>query len=210
MTCLHGFFRSSTSWRVRIALFLKGIAYSQRSYALRAGEQRSPEYLKLNPQGLVPALEIDGVVLTQSLAIIEYLDETRPEPPLLGGTAVERARIRAFALAIACDIHPIQNIGILNRIGAISAESGQSARWAADTNRRGLEACAALLPDDGRLFCYGDAPSLADICLIPQMGNARRFGVDIVWDNLARIEAHCLSLPAFAESAPERQPDFVG
>ncbi len=210
MICLHGFFRSSASWRVRIALSLKGIEYSQRSYALRAGEQRSPEYLKLNPQGLVPALEIDGIVLTQSLAIIEYLDETRPEPPLLGGTAVDRARIRAFALAIACDIHPIQNIGVLNEVDAISAESGQSARWAADTNRRGLEACAALLPDDGRLFCYGDAPSLADICLIPQMGNARRFGVDIVWDNLARIEAHCLSLPAFAESAPGRQPDFVG
>lgn len=206
---LHGFSRSSASWRVRIALALKGVNYTQQSYMLRKGAQHSSAYLKLNPQGLVPALEIDGMVLTQSLAIIEYLDETRGTPSLFGTTAAEHARIRAFALSIACDIHPIQDLGVLNRIDRICPEGSQSLVWAADTNRVGLDACAAMLPDDGRLFCFGDAPSLADICLIPQMANARRFGVEILWDNLARIEAHCLSLPAFALSAPEHQPDFV-
>lgn len=203
---VHGFFRSSASWRVRIALALKQIPYAQKTYVLRAGEQRGEAYLRLNPQGLVPTLEIDGLVLTQSLAICEYLDETRPEPPLLAGNAAERARVRAFALAIACDIHPLQNLRILQTIEQeLGAERSQ--RWAVDLNRNGLEACAGLIPDDGRLFCFGDRPSLADICLVPQMGNARRFGVPIVWPQLERIEQHCLTLAAFADTAPHKQPD---
>ncbi|WP_150295119.1 maleylacetoacetate isomerase [Sphingobium estronivorans] len=205
---LHGFFRSSASWRVRIALALKGLDYSQRSYRLREGEQRQEAYLQLNPQGLVPALEIDDLLLTQSLAIIEYLDETRPGASLLGDSPAERARIRAFSLAIACEIHPLQNIGVLNRIRALTGSAEASASWALDTNRDGLAACAAMLPRDRDRFCFGDRPTIADICLIPQMANARRFGVDIVWDNLAQIETHCLSLPAFADTAPDKQPDF--
>lgn len=203
---LHGYFRSSATWRVRIALAIKGIAFQRKSYALLKGEQHSEAYLRMNPQGLVPALEIDGLVLTQSCAICEYLDETRPEPPLLGRTPAERARVRAFALAIACDIHPLQNLRVLQ---AIKADLGgeRSSRWASDVNREGLTACAAMIPDDGRLFCFGDRPTLADVFLIPQMGNARRYGVDIEWPQLARIEAHCLGMPAFAESAPDRQPD---
>jgi len=206
---LHGFFRSSASWRVRIALALKGIEYDQSTYKLRAGEQRSPGFLKLNPQGLVPALEIDGVVLTQSLAIIEYLDETIPEPALLGKSALERARIRAFAMAIACETHPLQNLKVLKSIKELTGSEEASQDWAKQVNHEGLAACAALLPEGNSPFCFGDHPTLADICLIPQMANARRFGVDIEWERLATIEANCMAHPAFAETAPNKQPDFV-
>ncbi len=207
---LHGFFRSSASWRVRIALALKGIEFGQTTYQLRAGEQRSPGFLKLNPQGLVPALEIDGVVLTQSLAIIEYLDETIPEPALLGNSALERARIRAFAMAIACETHPLQNLKVLRSIKHLTGSEEASQHWAREVNREGLAACAALLPAGSSPFCFGDTPTLADICLIPQMANARRYGAAIEWERLAQIEANCLALPAFAETAPAMQPDFVG
>lgn len=205
---LHGFFRSSASWRVRIALALKEIAYTQSSYKLRKGEQRSEAFLRLNPQGLVPALEIDGTVLTQSLAIIEYIDERVPHPPLRGATPLERARIAAFALAVACDTHPLQNIGVLNRIEELTGSAEAAQAWAAQVNHRGLAACAAMLPDGNLPFCFGDHPTLADICLVPQLANARRFGVAIEWERLAEIEANCFALPAFAESRPEKQPDF--
>ena len=205
---LHGFFRSSASWRLRIALALKGVAYDQKSYKLRPGEQRSEEFLKLNPQGLVPALEIDGLVFTQSLAICEYLDETRPAPSLLGDSAADRARVRAFAQAIACEIHPLQNLKVLLHVEHLLG-SDASALWARDVNREGLEACAALLPDDAGAFCYGERPTLADICLVPQMFNARRFGVDIIWPKLERIEKNCLSMTAFSETTPAMQPDAV-
>jgi maleylpyruvate isomerase len=207
---LHGFFRSSASWRVRIALALKGIDYSHSFYRLRAGEQRSAAYLALNPQGLVPALEIDGLVLTQSLAIIDYLDERHPEPPLGGASPAERARIRAFTLAIACEIHPVQNLKILQRIEALTGSESAAQDWARDVNHEGLIACAALLPAGGMPFCFGDRPTLADICLIPQMANARRFGAPIDSARLLEIERNCLALPAFADTAPARQPDFVG
>lgn len=206
---LHGFFRSSASWRVRIALALKGVEYGQTAYKLRAGEQRSPEFLKLNPQGLVPALEIDGAILTQSLAIIEYLDERISQPPLLGKSARERARIRAFALAIACETHPLQNLKVLDSIRKLTGSEEASQDWARKVNREGLEACAALLPEGNSPFCFGDHPSLADICVIPQMANARRFGVPIEWGRLVQIEANCLAHPAFAETAPAKQPEFV-
>lgn len=206
---LHGFFRSSASWRVRIALALKGIAFTQTSYQLRAGQQRSAEFLAINPQGLVPALEIDGAVLTQSLATIEYLDETHPEPPLLGETPLDRARIRAFALAIACEIHPLQNLKVLKRVQALTGSAEAAQAWAAETNRAGLADCAAMLPQHDGPFCFGERPTLADICLVPQMANARRYGVPIAWDRLARIEANCLALPAFADTMPEKQPDFA-
>jgi len=205
---LHGFFRSSASWRVRIALTLKGIGYTQASYKLRAGEQRSDAFLRLNPQGLVPALEIDGEVLTQSLAIIEYLDEMLPDPRLCGDTPLERARIRAFAMAIACETHPLQNLRVLNRIAELAGSEESAQDWAKEVNAEGLAACAAMLPRGDLAFCFGDQPSLADICLVPQMANARRFGVAIKCERLATIERNCMQLPAFADTAPAQQPDF--
>ena len=206
---LHGFFRSSAAYRVRIVLNLKGIPVEHSTYALRKGEQRSPDYLRLNPQGLVPSLVLDdGVILTQSLAIIDYLDEKWPTPALLPKDAVLRAKVRAFALAIACDIHPVQNLKVLNALkaGGFSAEAANA--WAADVNREGLLACEALLEGQSGPFCFGDAPTLADVCLVPQMANARRFGADIsACRRLIAADAAARALPAFAEAAPEKQPD---
>ena len=206
---LHGYFRSSAAWRVRIALNLKGLAVEHLFHHLRRGEQRAPDYLCLNPQGLLPSLEADdGTVLTQSMAICEWLDETHPEPPLLPGTPVDRARIRAFAQAIACDIHPVQNLKVLARLRAEGWPEEKVTGWARDTIQEGLEACETLLAGTTGPFCFGPTPTLADICLIPQIGNAKRFGADI--SRLARISeatAACAAHPAFAAAAPERQPD---
>lgn len=206
---LHGYFRSSASWRVRIALALKGMAARHMSHHLRRGEQRAPGYLALNPQGFVPALELpDGTVLTQSLAIIEWLDETVPDPPLLPADPLLRARVRAFALVVAADTHPLQNLAVLLRLRQKGWEREDVDAWAADANRGGLGVCEALLADAPGPFCFGAQPSLADICLVPQLGNARRFGVDVgAYPRLLGREAACMALPAFAGAAPDRQPD---
>ena len=207
---LHGYFRSSAAWRVRIALNLKGVAVEHAFHHLRHGGQRAPDYLRLNPQGLVPALETDdGSVLTQSLAICEWLEETHPEPPLQPGDALERARIRAFALAIACDVHPVQNLKVLARLRSLSLPETEVTGWARWVNQEGLEACEALLAE-GRPgpFCFSAAPTLADVCLVPQLGNARRFGCDLSrLPRLVAAEAACNALPAFAQAAPDRQAD---
>jgi maleylpyruvate isomerase len=211
---LHGYFRSSAAYRVRIALNLKGIAVQHAFRHLRKNEQRDPAYLALNPQGLVPALELDdGTVLTQSLAIVEYLDETHPQPPLLPPPAdpVGRARVRAFAQAIAAETHAVQNLKVLNRIKALGHTQAEADAWAHDTIAEGLAACEALLragaPGAGP-FCFGAAPGLADVCLVPQLYNARRFKVDLTaMPRLLAAEAACLTLPAFADAAPEKQPD---
>ncbi len=206
---LHGFFRSTASWRVRLALHLKGIAFETRAHDLRTGAQRDPAFVALNPQGLVPALEIDGLILTQSLAICGYLDETRPDPPLLPGDAAHRARIRAFAQVIACDTHPVQNLKILQRVMAMTGRKDDGPAWARATIEEGLAACVALLPDAPTRFAFGDAPSLADILLVPQLANARRFGVDLAaFPALTRIESDAATHPAFIAAAPEAQPDF--
>lgn len=206
---LHGYFRSSASWRVRIALALKGLQARHVSHHLRRGEQRAPGYLMLNPQGFVPALErADGTVLTQSLAIIEWLDETVPNPPLLPVGSLLRARVRAFALVLAADTHPLQNLAVLLRLRRKGWEKEDVDAWAADANRAGLEVCEALLADAPGPFCFGAQPGLADICLVPQLGNARRFGVDAgAYPRLLEREAACMALPAFAGAVPGCQPD---
>ena len=206
---LHGYFRSSASYRVRITLNLKGLAAEHLSHHLRKGEQRDPHYLALNPQGLVPTLIDDaGNALTQSLAIIEWLDETYPEPPLLPSDALQRARVRAFALAIACDIHPVQNLKILARLRQLGHAEDDVTGWAAWVNRDGLEACERLIADQGGPFCFGAAPTLADVCLVPQLANARRFGVRLEdFPRLMAAETAARSLKAFADAAPERQID---
>jgi maleylpyruvate isomerase len=204
---LHGYFRSSAAWRVRIAMNLKGLQAAQVPHHLRRGDQRAPDYLKVNPQGLVPALETGGVILTQSLAIIEYLEETHPTPPLLPQEPLARAQVRAFALAIACEIHPVQNLRVLRRLRKLGQSEEAVFAWARDTIEPGLEACAALIADRQGPFCFGDRPSLADICLIPQLGNAHRFKARTDYGRLPAIEAACNDLPAFQHAAPEQQPD---
>lgn len=205
---LHGYFRSSAAWRVRIALSLKGLPTEPRYQHLRKGEHRSPEYLAVNPQGLLPSLILDdGAILTQSLAICEYLDETHPEPPLLPADPVDRAHVRAFAQAIACEIHPLQNLKTLKALEALGQTPEQTQAWAREVITWGFDALETLVAGRSNPFAFGDRPSLADICLVPQMANARRFGVDLHWPRLAAIEDACLALPAFADTRPDRQPD---
>ena len=206
---LHGYFRSSASYRVRIALHLKKIPFESAFRHLRRGEQRSPDYLALNPQGLVPTLELDdGQALTQSLAIIEYLDHIFPEPPLLPSEPLRRARIRAFAQAIACDTHPVQNLKVLLALRAGGFSQEQCDAWARSVNAEGLAACEKLVAGEKGAFCFGASPSLADICLVPQLANARRFGVDLsAMPRLLEAEAAALALRAFQAARPEAQPD---
>lgn len=206
---LHGYFRSSAAWRVRIALNLKGLPAEQVFHHLRLGGQQAPEYLALNPQGLVPALESgSGAVLTQSLAICEWLEEGWPEPPLLPREHDARAAVRAFAMVVACDIHPVQNLKVLQRLRQAGLPEAEVRNWARWTVREGLEACETLLARHSGPFCFGNAPGLADLCLVPQLGNARRFGCDLsALPRLIAAEAACAALPAFAAAAPDRQPD---
>lgn len=206
---LHGYFRSSAAWRVRIALNLKRLDVEHVSHHLRHGGQRDPAYLALNPQGLVPTLELDdGTVLTQSLAIIEWLDETRPEPALLPKAPLERAKVRAFAQAIACDTHPVQNLKVLNRLRELGHDGAVALAWAANVNVDGLSACEQLAANTPGPFCFGTVPSLADICLVPQLGNARRFNVDVnKFPRLLQAEAAAMELAAFRNATPDRQAD---
>ena len=205
---LHGYFRSSASYRVRIALNLKGLGAEHLPHHLRKGEQRDPAYLKINPQGLVPALEADDAVLTQSLAIIEWLDETHPNPPLLPKDPLRRAHVRAFAMALACDTHPVQNLKVLARLRQLGLPEEKVTEWAAWANREGLSACEILIANESGPFCFGTAPTMADLCLVPQLANARRFGVDVsIFPRLLKAEAAARDNKAFADAAPERQPD---
>jgi maleylpyruvate isomerase len=205
---LHGYFRSSASYRVRIALNLKGLSAEHLPHHLRKGEQCTPAYLAINPQGLVPTLEDANEILTQSLAIIEWLDETHPSPPLLPADPLRRAKVRAFAMAIACDTHPVQNLKVLARLRQLGLPEDEVTAWAAWANREGLAACETLITGEAGPFCFGSAPTIADLCLVPQLANARRFGVDVAaYPQLLKAETTAKSLKAFADAAPERQPD---
>lgn len=212
MMRLHGYWRSSAAYRVRIALNLKGQAVEQVPQDLRINAQVSAEYLALNPQGLVPALVLDdGRVLTQSLAICEWLEETCPQPPLLPADPLGRQRVRSLALTVAADTHPHGNLRILRDLRErFGATQEQVDGWYRHWYGKGLEALEARLagaPETGR-FCHGDTPGLADLFLVPQLYNARRQGMDLSpYPTVVRIDAACLELSAFAGAAPERQPD---
>ena len=207
---LYGYFRSSAAWRLRIALGLKGLARDDAFVHLRKGEQREAAHLARNPQGLVPVLELDdGTFLTQSLAILEWLEETHPTPPLLPADPIARARSRAVAAAVACEIHPVQNLKVLNRLRRDAGfDDARVTAWAAAVNAEGLEACEAMVADRPGGFLFGETPTFAEICVVPQLGNARRFGVDVTrFPRLIAAEAAAMELAAFAEAVPGRQPD---
>ena len=210
---LYTFFRSSASYRVRIALNLKGLEYEQVPIHLRrgGGEHLGAGYKAINPQALVPALEDGGRILTQSLAIIEYLDERHPKPPVLPSDPADKALVRSMALVIACEIHPIQNLRVLVHLKRELKRSddeinGWARHWI-DLGFSALEHMVLAAPKRGK-FSFGDAPTLADICLVPQLANARRFGCELSqFPTLVAIESNCMALPAFANAAPEKQPD---
>ena len=207
---LYGYPMSSASYRVRIALALKGIEVTTITKQLRRGEQRAKDFLEINPQGFVPVLSLDdGQMLPQSLAIIEYLDEAYPQPPLLPAAPIERARVRALSLLIACDIHPLNNLRVLQYLeGSLGEAQGVRDTWYRHWIEAGFEALEEALgrdPARGR-FCYGDAPSLADLCLVPQVFNARRYSVDLApYPRIVAIDAACREIAAFASAAPEKQ-----
>ena len=210
---LYGYFRSSAAFRARIALNLKGIKPELRFVHLLkdGGQQHTAQYKTLNPQELIPALVHDGHTITQSLAIIEYLDEIVPEPPLLPKDALGRARARSIAYAVACDIHPVNNL----RVGRfLKRDYGKSDEdvfaWQRHWIEIGFDALETTLARDSETgaYCHGDMPTIADICLIPQIANARRVKLDIAtWPTIARIEAHALRHPAFDAALPANQPD---
>ena len=209
----YGFFRSSASYRLRIGLNLKGLAceYVPVHLSKGGGEQFTPAFAALNPQHLVPVLDDDGRVLTQSLAILEYLDEMHPEPPILPRDPAGRARVRALAQVVDCDIHPIDNLRVLNYLrNELKASDDAVNAWYRHWVGLGLSAIEALLagnPDTGR-FCHGDAPGLADICLVPQVFNAQRFKCPLDgYPTIVRIHEACQKLDAFDRARPERQPD---
>jgi maleylacetoacetate isomerase len=210
---LYTFFRSSASYRVRIALNLKGLSYEQAPIHLRrgGGEQLGAAYKLINPQALVPALEDNGRIFTQSLAIIEYLEEKYPKPPLLPADPGDKAFVRSMAMVIACEVHPIQNLRVLNYVKKEYSQSDEQVnRWAQHWIDLGLSALEQMIlaqPHRGK-FCFGDTPTVADICLVPQLGNARRYGCELSkYPAVLDIEKSCTALAAFANAAPEKQPD---
>jgi len=210
---LYGFFRSSASYRVRIALNLKGLSYEQASVHLSrgGGEQFAAAFRQLNAQALVPVLQDGERVLAQSLAIMEYLEEVHPQPPLLPKNPAARACVRALALAIACEIHPLNNLKVLNYLtGPMGLSNDTRNTWYHHWIAEGLQALEARLAaerETGR-FCHGDTPGLADCCLVPQLANARRFKCDVaLYPTLLKIEANCQALEAFQRAAPDKQPD---
>jgi len=208
---LYTFYRSSAAFRVRIALNLKQLPYEAIPKVFANNEHRAADYLALNPQGLIPALAVDDHVLSQSLAIIEYLDERHPMPPFLPAAPLARAQVRSMALAIACDIHPLNNLRVLNYLREnLSQDQAGVAQWYRHWIGVGFEGLEiqARQHSSAQRYCFGDAVSMADICLVPQIYNARRFDTDLTpFPTLVAISTHLESLPAFAAARPEAQPD---
>lgn len=211
---LYHYILNSAGHRVRIALNLKGLTYESVLVDLRAGkdEQKAAAYLAINPQGLIPALEVGGSILTQSMAIIEYLDETHPSPPLLPRDPIARAQVRAFAQAIACEMHPLNNTGVLAYLSqGMGLDEMKRAQWYAHTIAKGFSSLEVIAERHASgAFTFGDAPTLADVLLVPQWGNARRFKCDIApYPRLAAIVSACEALPEFRDAAPQAQPGFA-
>jgi len=208
---LYGYFRSSAAFRVRIALNLKKLDYENAAIHLRRNDQTKPDYLTVNPQGLVPTLDDGGRTLIQSLAIIEYLDEVYPDPPLLPSHPAERARVRALAEIVACDIHPINNLRVLRYLThSLDHDETAIATWYNHWIDAGFQALERLLVGDPRTgtFCHGEAPGIADIALVPQVVNAERYRLALApYPTIARIHQSCMALEAFATAHPDRQPD---
>ncbi|SPD63356.1 putative maleylacetoacetate isomerase [Cupriavidus taiwanensis] len=213
MLKLYSYFRSSASFRVRIALELKGLSYDYVPVHLlkEGGQQLKPEFRAVNPDGLVPAL-VDGEhVLQQSLAIIEYLDEVHPEPKLLPGTALDRAYVRGLAQEIACEIHPLNNLRVLKYLKhTVGVADEVKDAWYRHWIELGFASLQANLERSGKAgrFCFGDTPTLADLCLVPQVFNAQRFNIDVArYPAIAKIYEACMALPAFQKAEPKSQPD---
>lgn len=206
---LHDYWRSGAAWRVRIALNLKGLEYAQIAHNLRTGEQHDQAYLALNRQALVPAVEADGAVLTQSLAIMEWLEEVHPSPPLLPQGATARAHVRAMAAIVACDIHPLNNLRVLNSLhDELGADDAASSAWIARWMHAGFIALEAMILRHGGAYAYGDTPTFADCCLVPQVASARRFNVDLsVYSHIVRVAETCAAHPAFAAAHAAVQAD---
>lgn len=208
---LYTFFRSSAAYRVRIALNVKRQPYDSIPKALPKSEHRAEDYLSLNPQGLIPAIEVDGIVLAQSLAIIEYLNEKYPSPPLLPATAIDRGIVRSMALSIACDIHPLNNLRVLNFLREdLRQQKAEIDKWYRHWVTVGFSGLEVLVNrhSASSQYCFGDSVSIADVCLVPQAYNARRFQVDMTpFPTLTAITKHLESLPQFASASPEQQPD---
>jgi len=202
---LYDYWRSSASYRVRIALNLKGAAYERVPVNLLEGEQRDAGYRARNPQGFVPMLEVDGQRLTQSLAIMTWLDQAMPEPPLLPGAGIDQAHVRSLALTIAADIHPLNNLRVLKRLSDLGIDQAARDDWYRHWISEGFDALEALAAPRAGAFLVGDAPTLADVCLVPQMYNARRFDLPLdPWPTLVRADAAATELDAFAAAHPDR------
>ena len=202
---LHDYFRSSAAYRVRIALNLKGIEYDRHAVNLVEGEQKAADYRALNPQGFVPMLEIDDHKLTQSLSIIVYLDQKYAEPPLMPRDPADGAHVRAMALAVACDIHPLNNLRVLKYLTKLGIGQEQRDEWYRHWVTEGLEALEAMAAPRAGAFLFGDSPTIADVCLVPQLYNARRFSVPITpYPTLRRADESASAIPAFAAAHPDR------
>ena len=206
---LHDYWRSGAAWRVRIALNLKGLDYAQVPHNLRTGAQRDAGYRALNPQALIPSVEMDDAVLTQSLAILEWLEEVHPTPPLLPRGAVARAQVRAMAQIVACDIHPLNNLRVLGSLrDDLGADAAASGAWIARWMNAGFVALEAMIARHGGVYAYGDTPTFADCCLVPQVAAAQRFKVDLAsFPAIVRVAETCAAHPAFAKAHAAVQAD---